>query len=70
MARRVPGMQRDLRDLAEYWARYRGVGTRVGRAVNDQFLRANRVRGGIASYGLSVRLLITFGARNGGRIAP
>ena len=70
VARRVPGMRRDLADLAEYWARYRGLGTRVGRAVNDQFLRANRVQGGIASYGLSVRLLITFGDQNGDRIAP
>ncbi len=56
---RYPGVQRDLEDASEYWASKRGPATEVGRAVNHSFLRANRVRGGVASYRMSVRLIIT-----------
>ncbi|MFQ5550292.1 MAG: DUF3810 domain-containing protein [Gemmatimonadales bacterium] len=57
---RYAGIVRDLDDLGDYWDRYRGALRRVGRGVNDRFLRANRVSGGIANYGMSVRLIITF----------
>jgi hypothetical protein len=70
VAERVPGIRRDLDDLATYWDQFRGVGTDIGRAVNDRYLRANRVHGGIQSYGRSVRLLITFASQNQGRLAP
>lgn len=65
-----PGVRRDLDDLFAYWRRYRGIGTRIGRAVNDRYLRANRVRAGVASYARSVRLLITFARERGGRLTP
>lgn len=66
---RYPGIVRDLRDLLEYWAQFQGVGTTVGRSVNDRFLRTNRVQGGIQSYGRSVRLIMTF-ARESGAVDP
>lgn len=69
-ATRVPGIGRDLEDLEAYWDQFRGVGADIGRAVNDRYLRANRVHGGIQSYGRSVRLLITFATQNQGRLAP
>jgi hypothetical protein len=69
-ARRFPGIRRDLEDLAEYWKRFEGVGRTIGRAVNDRYLRTNRVHGGIQSYGFSVRLLITFASQHDGKVVP
>ena len=64
--RRLPGVERDARDQADWWAPYRASRARaVGTAVNDRFLRANRVEGGIANYGLAVRLLVEFARQNG-----
>lgn len=54
----APGVQRDLADVAQFWEPYRGVGQRLGSAVNDRYLRANRVSGGVGSYERSVRLMI------------
>jgi hypothetical protein len=68
--RRFPGIRRDLEDVAEYWRRFEGVGRTIGRAVNDRYLRTNRVHGGIQSYGFSVRLLITFASQNNGKVVP
>jgi hypothetical protein len=70
VANRFPGIRRDLEDLSEYWEQFQGVGTTIGRAVNDRYLRTNRVRAGVGSYGLSVRLLITFAAQHGGNVVP
>jgi hypothetical protein len=67
---RVPGIARDQAAAREYWAAFRGVGTSVGRAVNDRYLRANRVRAGVASYGLSVRLLILFAREDEQHLVP
>ena len=69
-ARRLPGIRRDLADLADYWSRFEGIGQDIGQAVNDRYLRTQRVHGGIRSYGLSVRLLITFAAENNGSVVP
>ena len=69
-ARRFAGVRRDLDDRAAYWQKYRGVGTSIGRAVNNRFLRTNRVEGGTLSYARSVRLILTFASQNDGRIAP
>jgi hypothetical protein len=68
--RQYPGVQRDLADDAVYWRQFRGVGTSVGRRVNDRFLRTNRVRGGLTSYRRSVRLLLMFAKQNGGTLVP
>lgn len=67
--RLVAGVRRDLDDLAEFWEPYRGVGQRVGSAVNDRYLRANRVAGGVASYNRSVRLLVAL-YRQTGSLVP
>jgi hypothetical protein len=70
VSRRFPGIQRDLDDYATYWNKYRGISRTIGRTVNNRYLRANRVEGGVLSYGLTVRLLLTFAKQNDGRIAP
>ena len=70
VANRFPGIRRDLDDLSEYWEQFQGVGTTIGRALNDSYLRTNRVRAGVGSYGLSVRLLITFAGQNNGSVLP
>jgi hypothetical protein len=66
--RRLPGVQRDVDDLIEYWARHRGPARRVSRALNDAYLRTNRVEGGVASYGRSVELLIAYSRTRGGTL--
>jgi hypothetical protein len=57
---RLPGVERDLQDLEAYQRRNRTAATGVQSAMNDRYLRANRVPGGILSYGLSARLLIQY----------
>ena len=42
-AERLPGVVRDLRDLDEYRRRNESVAGTVQSAVNDRYLRANRV---------------------------
>lgn len=65
-----PGVKRDLADLNAYFRRYDGVTETVGRAVNNQFLRANRVPGGVRDYARSARLLIAWARVNGGDVLP
>lgn len=67
---RLPGVRRDIEDLRAYYARFRGVGTRVGSAVNDRFLRANRIEEGVLNYGLAGRLILTWSVVNGGSVVP
>jgi hypothetical protein len=69
-AQRLPGVQRDLVDLDAYLARNRTRASAVQNAVNDRYLRANRVPGGVRSYALSVRLLILYAQRNDGALLP
>ncbi len=69
-ANRFPGVRRDLEAWSEYWEQFQGVGTTIGRAVNDRYLRTNRVRAGVQSYGLSVRLLITFAGQHNESVIP
>jgi hypothetical protein len=62
--RRLPGVQRDVDGIREYWSHYQqGVAAVTGelsRAVNDTYLRANRVEGGIRNYDMSTALIITY----------
>jgi hypothetical protein len=67
---RIPGVERDLRDSAEYWARFRGRGTRIGTAANNAFLRTNRVEGGVRNYARSTLLFLAYARERGGRIIP
>jgi hypothetical protein len=67
---RLPGTRRDLADLVAWNNRFDGVADRVATAVNDRYLRMNRVPGGVANYGRSVRLMIEYSRRNNGNIMP
>ncbi len=69
-AEQVPGIARDLAEVAAFWERYRWAGTRLGSVVNDRYLRANRVPGGIRSYARADRLLIEYARQNGGELFP
>lgn len=65
---RLPGVRRDLEDVTAYWNRYRGAARTVRVAVNDAYLRAHGVRAGIADYGRTVQLLITWARLRDGRL--
>ncbi|MCI0436019.1 MAG: DUF3810 domain-containing protein [Gemmatimonadetes bacterium] len=67
---RLPGVRRDLNDLSEFLSRTTDIGQRLQAAVNDRYLRANRVPGGVANYGLSTQLLITWARLQGGDPVP
>jgi hypothetical protein len=67
---RLPGVRRDLEDMYEYFQQFQGVGTEVGRVVNDQYLKANRVRSGVLSYQGSIGLLIAYSRENAGNVVP
>ncbi len=64
-ARRLPGVKRDLDDVAAYGAAFRGPMSAVGELVNDWFLRSNRVQGGTLSYGRSVLLIVQYARAHG-----
>lgn len=69
LAMRLPGVQRDVDAIWAYWARYEeGVAKQVGeasRAVNDAYLKANKVEGGVQSYRMSAKLLIVYSRKEG-----
>lgn len=62
---RLPGVQRDVNHARRFWARFDGPLEQLGDAVNDTYLRANRVRGGIRSYSRSLELVIEWSRRRG-----
>ncbi len=70
VAERVPGVQRDVDDLRDYWSVSTGRTGRIANRVNDAYLRGNRVADGVASYGRAAELLLAWAARRGGRLAP
>ncbi len=65
---RSPGVQRDIDDAREYWMRFSGHGTRIGTAVNDAYLRSNRVVGGVENYSHSALLFIAYARARGGKL--
>ncbi len=66
-----PGVVTDMRAINEYVRRYRGAASRASHAVNNAYLKANRVKGGVQSYRMSARLLVAFARQNGGTcLAP
>lgn len=65
---RYRGVQRDVDWANLYWGTFRGAQQSVGRAVNNVYLKANRVSGGIKSYQMSARLLVLFAEQNGGSV--
>ena len=65
-----PGVQRDRKALRDYWARTAVAVDEIANRVNDVSLRANRVRGGVQSYGRSTLIFIEYARRNGGSVVP
>ena len=65
-----PGVRRDRAALRAYWARTAVPVAELANRVNDASLRANRVRGGVQSYGRSTIVFIEFARRNAGRVIP
>ncbi|MGD8330975.1 MAG: DUF3810 family protein, partial [Acidobacteriota bacterium] len=66
VARRLPGVQRDITAAAEYWAQFEGRAARTSRSMYDTYLRGQGVPEGILSYGRSVELLIAYARQRGG----
>jgi hypothetical protein len=65
-----PGVQRDRKALRDYWLRTTVPVAELANRVNDASLRANRVRGGVQSYGRSTLVFIEYARRNGGSLIP
>lgn len=63
-ARRCPGVARDIEAMHDFYAAHVGAVSTVTTAVNDTYLRANRVKGGIKSYAYCARLLVLYARRN------
>ena len=66
----LPGVRRDYEAQRDFWARHRGPAQTAARALNDAYLRAQRVEGGIASYGMSVELMVLLAREQGGTLVP
>jgi hypothetical protein len=63
-------VRRDIEDLWAYYGRYQGFAQTVGSALNDSYLKANRVEGGIEDYRRAWRLIIAQARLNEGRVLP
>ena len=63
---RLPGVQRDVAAIRAYVRRYSGPVSNASHKINNAYLKANRVKGGILSYRMSARLLVTFARMNDG----
>lgn len=68
---RLPGVERDARDLDAFYETLQGPMNEVAERVNDAYLRHHRVEGGIRSYGLVTRLLVAYArSREGLLVSP
>ncbi len=64
--RRLPGVQRDVNWLRAFWDGYRGAPRSVSLAMNNVYLKANHVEGGLSSYHRSAQLLVLYARHQGG----
>ncbi len=64
-ALRLPGVERDRREVNAWWQQFEGPAEAVGEAMNDRFLRTNRVAGGVRNYELVVQLFVEFNRQTG-----
>ena len=55
-----PGPQRDIVAVVEFWDGYEGWMADAHEQVNDAYLKANRVEGGVRSYTRASRLLLAW----------
>jgi hypothetical protein len=58
IVRRLPGVQRDVDFSRAFWERYEGPIGDLSDQINDAYLRANAVEGGIQSYSRSLELYV------------
>ncbi len=66
--RRLPGVQRDVDDLNEYWRRHVGRARELAHRMNDAYLKTNRVEDGVQAYGRSVALIVAWARSRGGSL--
>ena len=64
IALRLPGVQRDVDGIRAFWSRFHGPVMTMGARVNDVYLKANRVEGGVVSYNRVIITLIAFAREN------
>lgn len=62
---RCKGVQGDVTYSKIFWHLYGGPAQDLGHAMNDAYLKANRVEGGAFSYQMSARLLVLFARQQG-----
>jgi hypothetical protein len=58
-----PGYREDSRRAALFWAKASGAAGALSHRVNDLYLRANRVKAGVADYSNSTTLIIAYHLR-------
>jgi hypothetical protein len=63
---RCPGVNRDLEEMKRYYQSHVGKVSQMQTKVNDIYLKANRVKGGVQAYGRSAALIMAFARSNGG----
>lgn len=68
LARRLPGVQRDVDALRAFWASWQGSGHTLGHRVNHAYLTANQVQGGALSYSMAAHLIVAWARQQGGRL--
>ncbi|HNR35421.1 MAG TPA: DUF3810 domain-containing protein [Candidatus Hydrogenedentes bacterium] len=66
LAERHPGVQRDVDACNAFAKAYAGRVSRVQHRVNDLYLKANRVKGGVKAYGMSAQLILAYARAHGG----
>lgn len=66
-ARRLPGVVRDQTAVRDHWLAYEGKFEEVATWMNDHYLRAHRVEGGVAAYGRAGRLIAAWLRTEDGR---
>ena len=70
IARRLPGVQRDVEHAAEYSRRYEGAAREIGRGVNDRYLRAHGVDHGVQDYRRSIQQIVLHARLHDGEVVP
>ncbi len=63
---RGAGVKRDLDTMNAYYWAHKGRVSDMQSKVNDMYLKANRVKGGVQAYGRSAQLIMAFARSNGG----
>lgn len=54
------GPKNDLKAMYKFWAQYQGKLSQASEAINNSYLKANRVRSGIRNYNQVVDLIISY----------